>query len=391
MRQLVVTGGFPLSCHNFVTREVKSTIAAGELVHVLAANRGDDAGAADARTLGLSTTIATYARYATTPVVSFDPQRFRSKIVRAANRSVFGLELAERRKTLFCRLTRNPHVRSANLVHTHFVGWGVEVGVPLAQVLGVPVTVTAHNAELAKRPVWQLKFLQQNASTVVAVSRAQKRLWARLTGSEERLVVVRNAVLRDEFAPAPTWQQRAEIRLVTISRLVGYKRVADVVESVARLASQGISCRLDVFGDGPERPKLDLLAASLGVGDRITLRGNVPHAAVLSCLRQADILVHASEDEPFGLAVLEGMASWLPVVAAAADGPKEIVDESVTGFLYPPGDIGALTEHLAQLAASPGLRRRLGEAGRSRAENEFSWERHMSEMLAVWHAALDRS
>jgi glycosyltransferase involved in cell wall biosynthesis len=226
---------------------------------------------------------------------------------------------------------------------------------------------------------------------VVAISQAQKRLWVRLTGSEERLVVVRNAVLRDEFAPAQTWQQRSEVRLVTISRLVGYKRVADVVEAVARLKSKGTLCRLDVFGEGPERPKLNLLATSLGVGDRITLHGTVPHATVLSHLAQMDILVHASEDEPFGLAVLEGMASWLPVVAAAADGPREILDEGVTGFLYPPGNIEALTGYLEQLAANPGLRRRLGEAGRSRAENEFSWERHMREMFAIWHAALDRS
>src|ERR1700704_3441600 len=85
-------------------------------------------------------------------------------------------------------------------------------------------------------------------------------------------------------------------------------------------------------------------------------------------LERLDILVHASIiPEPFGQVVIEGMAAGLPVVAAGAGGPAEVIEDGVTGILYPPGDVGALASALRKLAAKPHLRERLGRAGRVQA------------------------
>jgi glycosyltransferase involved in cell wall biosynthesis len=84
------------------------------------------------------------------------------------------------------------------------------------------------------------------------------------------------------------------------------------------------------------------------------------------------VLVHASTiPEPFGMVVIEGMAAGLPVVAADAGGPTEVIDHGVDGLRYPMGDAGALAEALSTLAADAGLRARLGAAGRRRAEAFF--------------------
>ena len=76
-------------------------------------------------------------------------------------------------------------------------------------------------------------------------------------------------------------------------------------------------------------------------------------------LETLDILVHASLiPEPFGQVVIEGMASGLPVVAPRAGGPAEVIEDGVTGILYPMGDVGALAGALRELAGKPALRSR---------------------------------
>jgi glycosyltransferase involved in cell wall biosynthesis len=103
-----------------------------------------------------------------------------------------------------------------------------------------------------------------------------------------------------------------------------------------------------------------------GLAERLTFTGFVDD--VPAELRSLDVLVHASvAPEPFGQVVLEGMAAGLPVVAAAAGGPAEMIEHGTDGLLYPPGDADALARVLRDLAADAGLRQRLGEAARKTA------------------------
>jgi glycosyltransferase involved in cell wall biosynthesis len=88
-----------------------------------------------------------------------------------------------------------------------------------------------------------------------------------------------------------------------------------------------------------------------------------------------DVLVNASEREPFGLVLLEAMALSTPVVAFAAAGPLEIVEPEVSGLLLTGEPRAALVAALARLAADPALRQRLAEAGHARYDEQFSPER----------------
>jgi glycosyltransferase involved in cell wall biosynthesis len=97
-----------------------------------------------------------------------------------------------------------------------------------------------------------------------------------------------------------------------------------------------------------------------------------------------DISVHASiVPEPFGQVVVEAMAAGLPIVAADAGGPAEIVTHEVDGLLYPAGDIGALASLLRRLAADASLRARLGQGARRRA-GDFTPEAAVAALMAVY-------
>ncbi len=166
------------------------------------------------------------------------------------------------------------------------------------------------------------------------------------------------------------------LRIGMVGRIAPWKGQHVFLEAFARAFPDGDSVARIVgaplFGADEEEYARSLpdLAERLGVAGRVDFAGfrtDVGHE-----LAQFDVLVHASVlPEPFGQVVVEGMAAGLPVVAAAAGGPAEVVEAERTGLLYPPGDTDALAGALRRLAGDEALRARLGDAARTRAR-EFA-------------------
>ena len=122
------------------------------------------------------------------------------------------------------------------------------------------------------------------------------------------------------------------------------------------------------------------------MADRVTFAGFVDDVA--GVLAGADIAVHASViPEPHGQVVVEAMAAGVPVIAAAAGGPAEIVTDGVDGVLVPPGDVAALANALTRLAADARLRTELGAAGRRRAD-AYRGAVIAPRIAAVYHSVL---
>ncbi|HWX96126.1 MAG TPA: glycosyltransferase family 4 protein [Solirubrobacteraceae bacterium] len=115
---------------------------------------------------------------------------------------------------------------------------------------------------------------------------------------------------------------------------------------------------------------LPSLVSELGLGDVVTMTGQVPDAGPY--IDRMDILVNVSDDEPFGIVLLEGMARGVAVVAVNAGGPPEIIDDGHTGLLARSGEPDDLADTLGTLLASPELRRSLARAGRERFLRDFT-------------------
>jgi glycosyltransferase involved in cell wall biosynthesis len=131
-----------------------------------------------------------------------------------------------------------------------------------------------------------------------------------------------------------------------------------------------------VGGDHPLEPgyreELEALAGRLGVADRVHLIGYREDAR--NWMREFDVVVHASDNEPFGLVVLEAMALGKPLVAGAKGGPAEIIRDGVDGVLVPFGDDAALAARVSEYLADPERGRRIGAEAVRRAR-EFSPQR----------------
>jgi glycosyltransferase involved in cell wall biosynthesis len=172
--------------------------------------------------------------------------------------------------------------------------------------------------------------------------------------------------------PGPATGRGSELRVGMIGRLAPWKGQHIFLDAFARALPQPGACAVVVgaalFGEERYADELRSQVSALGLDGRVDFRGfRDDIGAELAAL---DIVVHASVSaEPFGQVVVEAMAMGLPVIAAAAGGPAEIVDHEVTGLLFPPGDIDALARALARLASDAGLRASLGAAGLARARD----------------------
>jgi glycosyltransferase involved in cell wall biosynthesis len=387
VKQLVVSGSFPFTSQTFVTREVASTLKAGHDVHVLAPTTGDAMGEEFCAQVGFPLARVIYKNYSRRPKFSADLNRFSTKVTEAAMREVYGFVLGERRKSFFCELIKDPRICNADLIHAHFMGWGYMVAVPLARILGIPVTVAAHEVDRPVDPD-HLRYVQRYADSITVDSSEYKRQWIKLTGSEEKLSLVHQGVDLSEFGDVSHRESSERVRLVSVARLVPHKRVADGIKALGQLLKRGVDAEYRIVSDGPERARLETLRSKLGLDDRVHFLGFLPRAELIAELMASDVLLHPSEAEGFGIAVIEGMAAGLPVVVAISGGVKDIVEHGSFGYLYEPGDIDALVEYIAQLANEPAKRQLFGRVARSAAETRFSWERHMTGMYRVWDQVL---
>jgi glycosyltransferase involved in cell wall biosynthesis len=143
-----------------------------------------------------------------------------------------------------------------------------------------------------------------------------------------------------------------------------------------------------LFGEDDYADSLERLVSELGLEGRIEFRGFKED--VWQELAELDVLVHCSiTPEPFGQVVLEGLAAGLPVVAAGAGGPAELITNGVDGLLTPPGDVAALATTLRALRDDPKLRDRLGRAGRKRSA-DFTPERAAETLVGLYRELAPR-
>jgi len=180
-----------------------------------------------------------------------------------------------------------------------------------------------------------------------------------------------------------------------VARLQPWKGQRDVIAVAEMLAGDVPDLHVavvggDIFGDAPAYEReLRARVRDRGLTGRVVFAGHqddVP--AVLAAL---DVLVHASDREPFGRILIEAGAAGLPVVAYASGAVPEIIVHDKTGVLVPPGDRGALAAALRRVLADPALARRLGETARAEVAVRFDARRLTRELEHVFDAVLEPS
>jgi glycosyltransferase involved in cell wall biosynthesis len=215
---------------------------------------------------------------------------------------------------------------------------------------------------------------------VVAISRAVRdELCSRGGLDAARVPVIASAVDTREFRPDPNARSRVlrefglDDRAVVVAaaaQLIPRKGHELLVRAWPELVRRVPQAHLLCFGRGPLGPALERLVARLDLTPHVRFVGFRDDLA--SVLPGFDMLVHPAIREGLGLAVLEAMAAAVPIVATAVGGIVDAVRDGAEGLLVTAGDGLGLVTAIERLAGDVALRQRLGAAGRSRAEREFS-------------------
>ncbi|HEX7388722.1 MAG TPA: glycosyltransferase [Acidiphilium sp.] len=265
------------------------------------------------------------------------------------------------------------------IIHAHYER-SARVAAFCARFFGVPVVATIH-VHYRERDFGR-------CAALVALTEAENRRAG--TAFPREIAVIGNWVIpppvRRKSAPGEHQANRArfgigpaEFVVGSIGRLAPVKSIDGLISA---FAAAGLpDARLVIVGDGSERPRLEALAETLGLGDRVCFTGFTED--VWSAYSLFDVFVLNSRDEPFGLVILEALAMGVPVIATATDGACAIA-ERLPVTLIPPNSPEALVRALRTAATG-------SRAGTPATDcSGFLLADRLPELIALYHRVMHR-
>jgi colanic acid/amylovoran biosynthesis glycosyltransferase len=265
-------------------------------------------------------------------------------------------------------------------VHAHFASYPALAAWICHRFTGIPYSFTAHAHDVFVHPLG-VRRRAADAAFVVSISDFNRRLLRKLAPDAAPLHVVHcgvdtNAYRFASHAPPPT----GPVRALCVASLREKKGHRVLFQALASRRPELERIELDLVGDGPLRQDLEAEADRLGLTSRVRFHGDLTEQAVAKMLEQADIFVLPSVIEQSGdtegipVALMEAMATGLPVVASRLTGIPELVRDGETGLKADPGDVQGLAGKLDELLADPAAATTRAISGRELVEREFSLE-----------------
>jgi glycosyltransferase involved in cell wall biosynthesis len=239
------------------------------------------------------------------------------------------------------------------------------------------------------------RWVSRKMDHFIAISGAVRdEMLARGEIGAEKLSVVPNGIEPPDVAgltPAKAVRQELNIApdaplIACAARLEREKDIGSLIAAMATVSRVVPAARCVVAGEGVLKNELQEQIRERRLTANVTLLGY--RQDVLSIIRAADIFVLPSLAEPFGLVILEALATSRPVIATDAGGPREILVHGETGILTPPSDPAALAENILSLLARPEERGRLSDNGHRRFCAAFTAGRMASATHEIYARAL---
>jgi glycosyltransferase involved in cell wall biosynthesis len=256
--------------------------------------------------------------------------------------------------------------------------------IALGHRFGLKVVITARGSDVTQFPDYpaprrMILAAARQAAAIITVSAGLRDALVALGAPGDNITVLRNGVDLTMFTPIePPAARRAlglgsGLTMLSVGALIPRKGHDRTIAALARLPGW----RLMIAGEGPERGRLERLAAALGVADRVRLLGARPHGELATLYSAADISVLASSREGWANVLLESMACGTPVVASPIPGNSEVVQCRAAGLIAGANTPEALAQAIADWQADP------PERGATRAYAEgFGWEETSAGQIA---------
>ncbi len=395
---------FPCHSQTFIAREIAALRRAGVPVEVIADVPEDGSAAPDAEGASCYLMSALHPRPPARHAARFGAHPFRylnllAYVVFHRHSRYKSWQEDLHVFTMALHLASALDERAAGRLHAPWADRCAFVALVAARMLRIPYSVQARAHELYRedsRDALGEKF--ESASFIVTNAECNRReieRWLR-PGARAKIRVIYEGVPIADFAPPRRGGSSAPARIVSVARLVEQKGLVHLLRVCARLRENGLLFHCEIVGGSDEPGEMNYYVAlrkmhrRLDLGGCVSLLGRRTTPQVLDALRRADLFVLPCVFAPGGAqdvtpnSILEAMAMGLPVVSSRLAGIPELVEDGVTGLLTEPGDEDALYAAVTRLIGDPGLRDRLGAAGRRRAEERFDIGRNIATYVELF-------
>lgn len=289
-----------------------------------------------------------------------------------------------------------------DIVLAHFGPDGCLI-LPAAMRTGVPLAVTFYGYDVTRLITldgerWRRKyrFLFDHADVLIAISGHIADRLVDLGADPRKVVKVHLGVDIERFAyrdPAADFDGRT-VRCVHVGRLTEKKAPLLLLDAFDRARRQlqrrgGPDLHLTIVGDGGLYHDCRCRIDGLGLRQAVTMTGALPHERVIDVLGRSHLYTQHcvttadGDTEGLGLSFAEASACGLPVVSTRHNGIPEVVLHGQTGLLGPEGDVGAMAEHIVELAVDPARWSTMGRAGREHVAAHFTIDQAINRQLEV--------
>ncbi len=285
-------------------------------------------------------------------------------------------------------LGRHLQARGIHRLHAHWASYSATMALAVHWLFDMPFSFTAHAYDIYLVPRL-LGVKVREAEFTVTCARVNAEFLAALAGpaAARRVIVNYHGVSRERFTPIVA-QPHDLPSVVTCGRLEPYKGHHILLRACAALARP---VRCIVVGEGPQRRRLEQLAARLGISERVEFTGPVPQSRLAAIYARADLFVLASviieasgKRDVIPNVLVEAMAMQLPVVATNISGIGELITDGVSGRLVPANDAAALAAVIDELLGDAAQRLRLGRNGAATVAAHFDREVNVAALAALF-------
>lgn len=244
-----------------------------------------------------------------------------------------------------------------------------------------------------RKKIWQIykntigRATFQAADIVVVLSEFEKKLIEQSNMPVKRFEIIPPGIDTDAFASMQenSFQQRgiSGTILLTVSRIARAKGLQDVIQALPDIARKIPDAQLVIIGeDFGYAEKLIRLATKLGIQERIHMLGKVSKDELIGAYQHANVFIHASHYEAFGIVLAEAMAAGCPVVARNATAIPYVVPHEKAGLLFTTHD--ELVRSIIHICKDASIAERFGSFGKQHVQEHFTWDASITKLLKLY-------
>lgn len=325
------------------------------------------------------------------------PLRYLGLLARLLGGSLRSPDVLARTLSIFPKsvyLAEELRAHGVQHIHAHFATHPATMAMIVSELTGIGFSITAHAHDIfVDRTLLGMKL--RRATFVRAISKFNRDFLVDLNPqAASKIEVIHVGIDPRNYEAAPSQPSSPPV-LLSVAAFKPYKGLPVLIDACARLASAGVEFRCEIIGDGPQRRQIEeRIAANMLIG-QVQLLGNLPQHEVAERMRSAAVLVLPSVVAPDGqmegipVALMEAMATRLPVVASSLSGIPELVEHGRMGLLVEPGNAVELANAIRRILSDRVQAEEMGRRGREKVIEQFVLSSTVAQLLAAFDAVND--